>query len=178
MSVVAKKTGPTKASPQQSGSETKPTKAKNSGGEKSSEKKSSGPLQKLHDIFHTFARHASTAMGSATAFVLAAAAIVIWAVTGPMFGFSETWQLVINTGTTIVTFLMVFLIQHTQNHDAEAIHTKLDELLRAHQGAHNDMIDLENLSEEELEAMHERVKAAREERYVEEKEEGAEEDEE
>jgi low affinity Fe/Cu permease len=84
------------------------------------------------------------------AFGLAAAVVLIWAFTGPVFRFSDTWQLVINTGTTIVTFLMVFLIQNTQNRDSEAMHLKLDELLRATQGAHNAVLDIEELSEEEL----------------------------
>jgi low affinity Fe/Cu permease len=89
-------------------------------------------------------------MGSPWAFILAALAIVIWAVTGPLFGFSDTWQLVINTSTTIITFLMVFLIQNTQNRDAKALHLKLDELIRAIQGARNELVDLEDLTDEEL----------------------------
>ena len=85
----------------------------------------------MHAFFRTFAQTTAAAMGSPWAFLLATAVIVGWAVTGPLFGFSDTWQLVINTGTTIVTFLMVFLIQNTQNRDAKALHLKLDELLRA-----------------------------------------------
>lgn len=95
------------------------------------------------------------ALGSPSALVIAAMVIVLWAVTGPLFGFSDTWQLVINTGTTIVTFLMVFLIQNTQNRDAKAMHLKLDELIRAVQGARNRLVDLEKLSDEELKQLEE-----------------------
>jgi low affinity Fe/Cu permease len=107
------------------------------------------------DFFHVFARRASGWMGSPWAFVVAVAIVVGWACVGPIFGFSDTWQLVINTGTTIVTFLMVFLIQNTQNRDAAVIHLKLDEILRALPEARNHLIDLEELSEEEIE----RIKA-------------------
>jgi low affinity Fe/Cu permease len=92
--------------------------------------------------------------GSTSAFALACAVIVVWVVTGPIFGFSDTWQLVINTGTTIVTFLMVFLIQRAQNKDAMAIQLKLNELVAAIEGASNRLIDVEDLSEEELVALH------------------------
>src|SRR5690349_20251810 len=92
----------------------------------------------------------ATAMGTPWAFLGAAGVIVAWALAGPLFHFRDTWQLVINTGTTIVTFLMVFLIQNTQNRDAKAIHLKLDELIRSIKGARNTLIDLEELSEEEL----------------------------
>jgi low affinity Fe/Cu permease len=88
--------------------------------------------------------------GTATAFCIAAGVVIIWGVTGPIFGFSDTWQLVINTGTTIVTFLMVFLIQNSQNRDSKAVHLKLDELIRATKGAHTVLLDLEELSEKEL----------------------------
>lgn len=100
--------------------------------------------------FTTFAKITSRATGRPSAFVLAGAIIVVWVVTGPLFHFSDTWQLVINTGTTIVTFLMVFLIQNTQNRDSEALQVKLDELIRAIDGAHNALMDLEELEDHEL----------------------------
>src|ERR671925_315059 len=93
---------------------------------------------------------AAMARGSEPVPLAAATIIVVWAATGPLFGFSDTWQLVINTGTTIVTFLMVFLIQNTQNRDAKAVHLKLDEIIRAIKGARNELLDLEKLSDEEL----------------------------
>jgi low affinity Fe/Cu permease len=106
-----------------------------------------------------FAKAAAHFCGRPRVFTLAVAVIAMWVVTGPMFGFSDTWQLVINTGTTIITFLMVFLIQNTQNRDTEAIQVKLDELIRATQGAHNALLDLEELEEERLDAFRARYQA-------------------
>jgi low affinity Fe/Cu permease len=105
---------------------------------------------RIRNVFRIFARTSSSILGSAWAFITAILIIVVWALTGPMFHFSDTWQLIINTGTTIVTFLMVFLIQNTQNRDAKAVHLKLDELIRAVHGARNRLVDLEKLSDEEL----------------------------
>jgi|SRR5665213_1604759 len=113
-------------------------------------KKSEPKAIKHRGGFHKFARHSAKFTGKPIAFGLAALIILIWVVTGPIFHFSDTWQLVINTGTTIITFLMVFLIQNTQNRDSEAIQLKLDELIRATKTAHTVMLDVEELSEEEL----------------------------
>jgi low affinity Fe/Cu permease len=110
---------------------------------------------RIRDSFRHFARKASAVLGSAWAFIGALVIIGVWGLTGPMFHFSDTWQLIINTGTTIVTFLMVFLIQNTQNRDAKAMHLKLDELIRAVQGARNRLVDLEKLSDEELKQLEE-----------------------
>src|SRR4051812_20197616 len=112
--------------------------------------KNGGELSSPKEAFRRFSHATSAAVGSTWAVVIATLTILTWAVTGPMFKFSDTWQLVINTGTTIVTFLMVFLIQNTQNRDARAIHLKLDELIRGLKGARNWLVDLENCSDEEL----------------------------
>jgi len=107
----------------------------------------------MKNLFRKFAQAASQAVGSSWAFILAVLIILVWGATGPMFHYSDTWQLVINTGTTIITFLMVFLIQNTQNRDAKAIHLKLDELIRAVEGARTHLVELEELSDEELERL-------------------------
>jgi len=104
----------------------------------------------MRDAFRIFARNSSIVVGRAWAFTIAVIIIVVWAVTGPTFHFSDTWQLIINTATTIVTFLMVFLIQNTQNRDAKAVHLKLDEIIRALKNARNELVDLEELSDEDL----------------------------
>jgi low affinity Fe/Cu permease len=103
-----------------------------------------------HSLFMRFAQVISHATGTPLAFLTAVALVVVWALTGPVFHYSTDWQLVINTGTTIITFLMVFLIQNTQNRDSRAMHLKLDELIRAMEGAHNALLDLEELEEQDL----------------------------
>jgi low affinity Fe/Cu permease len=112
-----------------------------------------GSAKKDHrsgSAFSAIALWASRQCGRASTFIVACVAIIVWAATGPIFAYSDTWQLVINTGTTIVTFLMVFLIQNTQNRDMSALHLKLDELIRVNQDARNKLLDLEDLTEEEL----------------------------
>ncbi len=108
----------------------------------------------MKDAFRRFAEHTATLMGSHWAFLLAVLTIAIWAATGPFFAFSDTWQLLINTGTTIVTFLMVFLIQNTQNRESRIVTLKLDELLRTSEGARTGFVKLDHMSDEELEAVH------------------------
>ncbi|HYY96331.1 MAG TPA: low affinity iron permease family protein [Pyrinomonadaceae bacterium] len=109
----------------------------------------------MNEFFRKFSSVTSDVVGSSWAFILAVAVIIVWAASGPAFNYSDTWQLVINTGTTIITFLMVFLIQNTQNRDAKALHLKLDELLRAVEGARTSMANLENLPDEELKKLQE-----------------------
>jgi low affinity Fe/Cu permease len=108
----------------------------------------------LSQFLERFSRTATEATGTSTAFILALLVIIVWLITGPLFNFSDTWQLVINTGTTIVTFLMVFLIQRSQNKDALAIHLKLNEIVAALEGASNRLIDVEDLTEEEIKTLH------------------------
>ena len=115
----------------------------------------------VSDAFRVFARHSSMILGSAWAFTGAVLVIAVWLLTGPTFHFSDTWQLIINTATTIITFLMVFLIQNTQNRDAKAVHLKLDEMIRALKGARNQLVDLEDLSDEELKKLEEQFQRLR-----------------
>ena len=114
---------------------------------------------KSTSLFTRFAKWTAHATGRPTAFVLAAAIVVVWGITGPLFRFSDTWQLVINTGTTIVTFLMVFLIQNTQNRDTEALQVKVDELIRVTKGAHLVLLDLEELDDKQLDRIYETYEA-------------------
>lgn len=104
----------------------------------------------LHNVFRRFARATASGIGSPYAFVGAVAVVLAWAISGPFFGFSETWQLVINTGTTIITFLVVFMIQNTQNRDSKALHLKLDELIRVMKSARNELVDIEDKADEVL----------------------------
>jgi low affinity Fe/Cu permease len=113
--------------------------------------------------FHVFATHAANWVGTKWAFLVAILIIVFWLISGPYFRYSDTWQLIINTGTTVVTFLVVFLIQNTQNRDARAIHLKLDEIIQSIDQAHNEMIDIEHLSDEELQKLADKYQKVREE---------------
>jgi low affinity Fe/Cu permease len=113
--------------------------------------------------FGQAAARAAAGVGTPWAFLVAGGIVVLWAISGPYYHYSDTWQLVINTGTTIITFLMVFLIQNTQNRDARALHLKLDELIRSVHAAHNDMINIEKLSDGELAALAKKYEAIREE---------------
>ena len=115
----------------------------------------------VSDAFRIFARRSAVMLGSAWAFTGAVLVIGVWLITGPTFHFSDTWQLIINTATTIITFLMVFLIQNTQNRDAKAVHLKLDELIRAIKNARNELVDLEDLSDEELKKLEEQFRRMR-----------------
>jgi low affinity Fe/Cu permease len=107
----------------------------------------------MNDAFRKVAHRVSLITGSPAVFLLALAVVIVWAVSGPLFGFSDTWQLVINTSTTVVTFLMVFLIQNTQNRDTRAVHLKLDELILYTKGTDNELIDLENLTDEQIDQL-------------------------
>jgi low affinity Fe/Cu permease len=115
----------------------------------------------VSDAFRVFAHRSAIMLGSAWAFTAAVLAILVWILTGPTFHFSDTWQLIINTATTIVTFLMVFLIQNTQNRDAKAMHLKLDEVIRALKGARNQLVDLEDLSDEDLKKLEQQFQRLR-----------------
>ena len=107
----------------------------------------------MKDLFRKFSHKTSEIVGSPLAFIIAVLTLLLWGFSGPLFGFSDTWQLVINTATTIISFVMVFLIKNTQNRDVKALHLKLDELIRSVNGARNSMVDLEELSDEELEKL-------------------------
>lgn len=121
----------------------------------------------INEIFRRFAIKVSAHVGKASSFILAIVIILVWAITGPIFHFSDTWQLVINTSTTIITFLMVFLIQNTQNRDSKAIHIKLDELLKGVKGARSSLANIEELPDDEIEALHQEFKKLHERYYKE-----------
>lgn len=112
----------------------------------------------LHNLFRRFARATSNGIGHPVAFAIAVITVLAWAISGPFFGFSETWQLVINTGTTIVTFLVVFMIQNTQNRDSRALHLKIDELIRVMDKARNELVDIEDKADEVLDQYQEEFK--------------------
>jgi low affinity Fe/Cu permease len=135
-----------------------------SDGSSRAESNQSREVNQTPDIFRRLSHQTSLLVGTPYAFAAAAGVIVVWGALGPVARFSDTWQLVINTGTTIVTFLMVFLIQNTQNRDARAMHLKLDELVHANRGARNQLIDVEDLSDEEMERLQkefERIRGTR-----------------
>ena len=115
----------------------------------------------VSDAFRVFARRSSIILGSAWSFAGAVLVILVWLLTGPTFHFSDTWQLIINTATTVITFLMVFLIQNTQNRDAKAMHLKLDEIIRALKDARDELVDLEDLSDKDLKKLEEQFKHLR-----------------
>ena len=114
---------------------------------------------KLHNLFHILATKTSQWMGSSWAFGLAIITIIIWLMVGPLFKFSDSWQLVVNTATTIITFLVVFLIQHSQNKDSHALHLKIDELIRAHKAAHNQYMGIEHLTDTQIDELHRQIEA-------------------
>lgn len=116
----------------------------------------------MNEIFRKVAHRCSQLVGSPSAFAVAVGVVFVWAISGSYFGYSDTWQLVINTGTTILTFLMVFLVQNTQNRDGRAMQLKLDELIRGSKTSRNMLIDLEDLSDEEMERLHVQFQAIRE----------------
>jgi low affinity Fe/Cu permease len=116
----------------------------------------------MNEIFRKISRVSAEAMGASWSFILAIVLILVWGLTGPAAHYSDTWQLVINTGTTVLTFLMVFLIQNTQNRDSKAIHLKLDELIRSGKTARNTLVDLEDMSDEELDVLEKEFKTIRE----------------
>ena len=107
----------------------------------------------MNEAFRKFSQRTSTVLGTSWVFVLAVLVVVLWALSGPFFGFSTTWQLLINTGTTIMTFLMVFIIQNTQNRDAKAIHLKLDELIESMDDARDQLVDIEDATDEEIQTL-------------------------
>lgn len=112
----------------------------------------------MNELFRKFSTFISTIVGSSWAFITAFSIIIVWAITGPIFEYSDTWQLIINTGTTIITFLMVFLIQNTQNRDSRSIQIKLDELLRAQSKARTGLVDIEELPDEDLQTLQQEFK--------------------
>jgi low affinity Fe/Cu permease len=115
-------------------------------------------MRKIMKHFSDFARKCASLSGHPATFISATALIIVWVILGPIFDYSDTWQLVINTLTTIMTFLMIFLVQNTQNRDNEAIQIKLDELIRSHEGAHNALLDLEELTQKQLETIRDKYK--------------------